>query len=525
MFDVVILGGTVVDGSGSPGYRADVGIKGERIEAIGDLSRAETRRVVDARGLTVSPGFIDTHTHSDAVLLTDPQHADGLRQGITTEILGQDGLSYAPLSPENYRANRRYLAGLLGEPPEDLDMSSISAFRSHYHKKVAINTAYPIPHGAVRLECVGFYDRPLVGDALEKARQIIRDGMEQGAVGLSTGMSYLPNAWSTTEELVELCKVVKEFDGVYITHLRDVNTDRAFGDGGVPEALEIGRRSGVKVHFSHYRTMPDSAGKVAERVALIDEAKSEGVDCTLELYPYPTGSSFPIRYLPAETSDGGPDALLKRLRDPGERQRMIEFMQQQSGDIDTAVFTHLPRNRDLEGMSLRDIAGARGVTLEEALFDLLVDEDLQVGYRGAPPDSVAVWRQISRDCVELLSRPDYMVGSDSIHVGSLPHPRAYGCFPRFLGRLRRQFDIMTLEEMVQRMTDNPARRFGLTGRGRIQEGNYADIVVFDADRIIDNATYDDPAQFPAGIPFVLVNGQVAVDNERCTGVMAGQAVP
>ena len=189
MFDVVILGGTVVDGSGSPGYRADVGIKGERIEAIGDLSRAETRRVVDARGLTVSPGFIDTHTHSDAVLLNDPQHAGGLRQGINTEILGQDGLSYAPLSPENYSANRRYLAGLLGEPPEDLDMSSISAFRSHYHKKVSINTAYPIPHGAVRLECVGFYDRPLEGGSLEKARQIIRDGMEQGAVGLSTGMS------------------------------------------------------------------------------------------------------------------------------------------------------------------------------------------------------------------------------------------------------------------------------------------------------------------------------------------------
>ncbi len=525
MFDVVILGGTVVDGSGAPGYRADIGIKGEKIDAIGDLSRAETRRVVDATGLTVTPGFIDSHAHSDAVLLTDPQHADGLRQGVTTEILGQDGLSFAPLSPENYKANSRYLAGLLGEPPQELDMSSVTAFRSHYHKKVAINTAYPVPHGAVRLESVGFMDKPLVGEPLEKARQIIRDGMEQRAVGLSTGMSYLPNAWSTTEELVELCKVVKEYDGVYITHLRDVNTDRGFGGGGVPEALEIGRQSGVKVHFSHYRTAPDSAGQVAERMALIDEAKADGVDCTLELYPYPSGSSFPVRYLPADTSDGGPDALLDRLRDPDERRRMIDFMQQQKTDIDTAVFTHLPKNRHLEGMSLRDIAGDRGVSLEEALFDLLVEEELQVGYRGAPPDSVAVWRQISRDCVDLLSRPDYMVGSDSIHVGGIPHPRAYGCFPRFLGRLRRQFDIMTLEEMVQRVTDNPAKRFGLKGRGQIKVGNFADIVVFDPDRIIDNATYDDPVQFPAGIPHVLVNGQVAVDSERCTGIMAGQAVP
>ena len=176
-------------------------------------------------------------------------------------------------------------------------------------------------------------------------------------------------------------------------------------------------------------------------------------------------------------------------------------------------------------MSLRDIAGERGESMEEAVMWLLEDEELQVGYRGAPPDSVRVWQQVSRDCVELLSRPDYMVGSDSIHVGSMPHPRAYGCFPRFLGRLRRSFGMLTLEEMVQRMTDNAAQRFGLTGRGRIEKGAFADIVVFDAERINDNATYDDPCQFPTGIPYVLVNGQVAVDSERCTGVLAGQAVP
>ena len=525
MFDVVILGGSVVDGTGAPAYRADVGIKGETIAEIGDLSHAQARRVINAAGLTVSPGFIDTHAHSDGILLIDPQHADGLRQGITTEILGQDGLSYAPLSPENYRMNRRYLAGILGEPPEDLDMSSVAAFRSHYHKKTAINTAYCIPHGAIRLETVGFYDKPLVGEALEKGKQLIRAGMEQGAVGLATGMSYFPNAWSDTDELVELCKVVAEYGGVYVTHLRDVNTERGFGGGDVPEALEIGRRSGVKVHFSHYRTHPESAGKVAERVELIDKAKAEGVDCTLELYPYPTGSSYPIRYLPSEVNNGGPEALMERLRDPEERQRMLEYMQERSNDLSSAVFTYLPKNSHLEGMSLRDVAAERGVSMEAAMMEMLVDEELQVGYRGAPPDSVKVWQQVSRDCVELLSRPDYMVGSDSIHVGSMPHPRAYGCFPRFLGRLRRSFGMLTLEDMVQRMTDNAARRFGLTGRGRIEQGAFGDIVVFDDERINDNATYDDPCQFPTGIPYVLVNGQVAVDSEHCTGVLAGQAVP
>ena len=357
-------------------------LRARRLPRLATCRQAQARRVINAAGLTVSPGFIDTHAHSDGILLIDPQHADGLRQGITTEILGQDGLSYAPLSPENYRMNRRYLAGILGEPPEDLDMSSVASFRSHYHKKTAINTAYCIPHGAIRLETVGFYDKPLVGDALEKGKQLIREGMEQGAVGLATGMSYFPNAWSDTDELVELCKVVAEYGGVYVTHLRDVNTERGFGGGDVPEALEIGRRSSVKVHFSHYRTHPESAGKVAERVELIDKAKAEGVDCTLELYPYPTGSSYPIRYLPSEVNNGGPEALMERLRDPEERQRMLEYMQERSNDLSSAVFTYLPKNSHLEGMSLRDIAAERGVSMEEAMMEMLVDEELQVGYRG-----------------------------------------------------------------------------------------------------------------------------------------------
>lgn len=526
MFDVVILGGTVVDGTGGPGYRADVGVGGDTVDAIGDLSKAEARRVIDATGMVVSPGFIDTHAHSDGALLVDPQHANGLRQGITTEILGQDGLSYAPLSAANYPVYRRYLAGLLGEPPEGLDMSSVAAFRSHYDRKVAINTAYCVAHGAVRLEALGFRDAPLTGDALKHARRLIAEGIEQGAVGFATGMSYFPNSWSDTEEMVELCKVTQAAGGVYVTHLRNVNVDRAYGGGGVPEALEIGRRSGVKVHFSHYRTQADNAGQVSERMELIDKAKAEGVDCTLELYPYPTGSSYPVSFLPSYAHDGGPDAIIDRLKDPAERQKLVDYLDNDyPGGLHSAVFTYLPKNKELEGVSLPEIAGSRGVSLGEALCDLLLDEDMQVGYRGAPPDNVAAWRQVSRDCVELLSRPDYMVGSDAIPLGSLPHPRAYGTFPRFLGRLRRAFDILDLEQMVQRMTDNAARRFGLTRRGRIESGYFADIVVFDAEHLIDNATYDDPKQFPTGIPYVLVNGQVAVDSERCTGVMAGRAVP
>ena len=526
MFDIVISGATVIDGTGAPGVRADVGITGERIDAIDDLSQAEASRVIEAPGLTLSPGFIDSHAHSDAALLVNPQHENGLRQGITTEILGQDGLSYAPLSAENYHIFSRYLSGVLETPPQDLDMSSVTSFRSHYHKKVAINTAYLVAHGAVRLETVGFHDLPLVGDALKSAQRLIREGIEQGAVGFSTGMSYHPNAWSDTAEMIELCRAAHEAGGVYVTHLRDVNTDRAFGGGGVAEALEIGRRSGVRVHFSHFRTDASTAGRAADRVSLIDKAKAEGVDCTLELYPYPTGSTLPLSFLPSYAHEGGPDAIIERLKDPVERRRLAGYLEASDRKpLGETVLSYLPKNSELEGMSLPDIANRRGVSMGEALCDLLVEEDLQLCCWVTPPDSVAVWRQISRDCLELLSRPDYMVGSDSVHVGSVPHPRGHGCFPRLLGRLRREYGVLTLEQMVQRMTDSPARRFDLTHRGRIEKGYFADIVIFDAEHIIDNATYDDPRQFPSGIPYVLVNGQVAVDRERCTGVLAGQAVP
>lgn len=527
MFDVLILGGTVIDGSGKPGKRADVGIEGDRIAAVGYLSDATAVRVIDATGLAVSPGFIDTHAHSDGALLVDPQHANELRQGVTTEILGQDGLSYAPLSRENYRMYRHYLSGLLGLPPEELDMGTVEAFRSYYYD-IAINTAYLVPHGAVRLQTVGFRDVPLAGDDLELAKRIIREGIEQGAVGFSTGMSYFPNSYSTTDELIELCRACDEAGGVYVTHLRNQNTERGFGGGGVAEALEIGRRSGVRVHFSHYRTTAVNAGKVAEVMKDIDKAEKEGVDCSLELYPYPAGSGYPLYYFPGWFHEGGPEAMRARLLDKTQRARVVKYLTDKyTGQWEDSVFTYMKteKNKRLEGMWWPDVAKERGVSIAEMVCQVELEEDFTVGYRGGAPQSVAVWRQVSRDEVELLSRPDYMVGSDAIPLGSMCHPRAFGTFPRFLGRLRRQFPIMSLETMVQRVTDNPASRFGLKRRGRILKGYYADIAVFDPDRFVDVATYDDPRQFPVGMHYVLVNGAVAVDHERCTGVMAGRPVP
>jgi N-acyl-D-amino-acid deacylase len=529
MFDVLLRGGTVMDGTGTPGVRADVAVTGDRIEAIGDLRPATAAREIDVTGLVVAPGFVDTHTHTEGVLLTDPQHAEGIRQGITTEVVALDGVSYAPLSPANYRLYRRYLAGLLGFPPEDLDVSSVAAFRSAFHRRVAVNVAYLVPHGALRLEAVGFRDTPLSGEGLAAARRALRQGLDEGAVGLSSGLNYYPCAWCDTDELVNLAATVREAGSRHVIELRYRGSGRAFNDGGIEEAMEVGRRSGAAMHIAHYRTNVDTAGQTDALMAPIDRARADGVDVTFDIYPYPTGSSFPV-YLPGWAQEGGPDAIIGRLGDPASRARIVAYLETDlaaSGgpSLSGIVFSYAPRDPSLEGVTLPELARRRGTSLGETLCDLLVEHDLALGYCWAIPQATGRWHQVGRDAVALLARPDAMACSDITSLGSMCHPRSFGAYPRFLGRLRRDAGTLSVEAMVNRMTDAPARRFGITDRGRLAAGWRADITVFDADRIIDTATYDDPRQAPAGIPYVLVNGRLAVDGDRLTGVLAGEAVP
>ena len=525
-FDLILTGGQLLDGTGTPAVAADVGIVGEKIEAIGDLSQAQARRVLPLQGLTVAPGFIDTHTHSEGALLHDPRHAYGLRQGITTEITGLDGMSWAPLSRPNFRLYARYLGGILGDPPPELDMSSIAAFRAHYHRKVAVNIAYLVPHGALRLELLGFRDLPLRGETLRAAGRMVRQGIEQGAVGFSTGAAYYPGYWADTRELVELCRAVREAGGVYVNEPRVGTLHRAYGGGGIQEGLEIARQSGAPVHFAHLRTTEQTAGRLQDLTAPIDRAKDQGVDCTMDIYPYPSGSSIAVSFLPGDMQEGGPGAILERLADPARQRALRDHLENHLfAPLEPVTLSYLPRNPHLEGKRLAEASRLRGSSPAQTLCDLLLEEELKVGYLNAPPASRVLREAIDRDCLQLLARPDAMACSDITPLGSAPHPRCYGAFPRFLGRLRRRHRTLSLETMVQRMTDGPARRFGLTGRGRLQPGYFADLVAFDPDTVTDTATYDDPRRFPVGIPWVMVNGQVAVEEGRCTGVLAGQAVP
>lgn len=522
VIDILIKNGWIIDGEDTPRFRGNIAIKGGKIVNIGAPEwEVEAKEIIDARGNIIAPGFIDTHVHSDLMLLWDRQHASGLCQGVTTEILGQDGLSYAPLSRKNLEMYTKYLSGLNGHPPGiSKDWSSVYDYRMKLDGTVAINTAYQIPHGPLRLETVGMENVPLAGRDLERAKALLDQGLKEGAVAFSTGLSYFPCAYADTNELVELCKVAAENDSVYVTHIRTVFLHEHIDP--VLETIEIAKRSGVKIHFSHFRTRVDDAGKVDEFLKEVDDAYQSGIDVTCELYPYPNGSGHAVIFLPPWTVEGGYEATLERLSDKRLRNAINEGIEQ--NEIPCAgYFTHLPKNKQYIGRNFTDVAKERGQSVADLICDLLVEENLQVGFQGLVPEpDEDVWETIQQDTLELMSRPYYMVGSDGIPLGEKPHPRAFGTFPRLL-RFCREAGFR-LEKMINRMTKIPADRFGLRDRGTLAVGKAADIVIFDANTVTDTATYENPRSAPKGIPYVLVNGCVAVRNEKVTGLFAGKAL-
>jgi N-acyl-D-amino-acid deacylase len=525
MFDLLIKNGEVIDGSGKARRRVDIGITDATITAVEAKLEAESKHVIDAATLVVCPGFIDTHVHSDVMLLHDRQHAAGLLQGITTEVLGQDGMSYAPTSAQHLKMYARYLAGLNGYPAIDWDWSSVADYRAKFDKTVAVNTVYMIPHSNIRLETVGFNDVGLHGDNLERAKDLIRRGFDEGAVAFSTGLSYYPGSYSDTDELVELGKVVAECGGFYVTHLRTVFREKPFDP--VTEAIDIGERSGAPVHFSHYRTGPNTLGQTEEMVAPLEAAMKRGLEVTAELYPYPGGSSHGLIFFPLPSHEGGTDAILERLSNPEMRQTIARTYDRTLGSWHRIRFSHLPsgNNNDLIGRTVGEVAEERGLKGEELLCELMLEEELRVGFVEVPPTDEAMWQAFDKDVLRLLAKPYYMVGSDSIPVGQKPHPRGYGCFPRVLRLQREHPEMLSLESLIQHLTSIPAQRFGLNDRGTLELNKAADIVIFDADLLSDTATYDQPKRYPQGLEYVIVNGQLAVEQGNVKGKLAGRALP
>jgi N-acyl-D-amino-acid deacylase len=534
-YDLIIKGGKVVDGAGNPWFYGDLVIADRKIAAVGKLPQEDAERVIDAEGLVVAPGFIDAHSHSDGGVLVYPQMESTLAQGITTVVAGQCGGSPAPIDPDMRELlEERYSKQM---PPGIEFKITWTTFDEYLNRVeevgVGANIAHHVGHSTVRIAAMGFDARQPTEAELEEMRRLTEEAMESGAYGLSTGLIYPPGMYATTDEIVELAKVAARYGGVYDSHIR--------GEGAtllkaVAEAIEIGESAGLPVHISHHKAAGKSVwGMSVETLRMMEEARSRGVDVTFDQYPYRAGSTSLVTLLPPWAHDGGVEKLLERLGDAEDRERMRRDIEQGLPGWENFAsalgwenimisYVRSEENKTAEGKNLVEVKEMRGEPDEfTALYKLLLEEEGAAG--------MVIFAMQEEDVRRIMKHPLHMVGTDASSVASTgpfamgkPHPRHFGTYPRILGRYVREHGVLRLEEAVRKMTSFPAQRFGILDRGLLRPGMWADITIFDPETVIDHATYQDPHQLPDGIPYVIVNGVVAVDKGRCTGALAGRVL-
>ncbi|MFJ9628581.1 amidohydrolase family protein [Streptomyces sp. NPDC101175] len=527
MEELVIRDADVVDGSGAPSYRADVVVDGGRIVQIvreaaqAGCQRPKARRELDAEGLVLSPGFIDMHAHSDLALLRDPDHSAKAAQGVTLEVLGQDGLSYAPVDDRTLAQVRRAISGWNGHGDDvDFDWRSVGEYLDRLDsafggRGIAVNAAYLIPQGTVRMLAVGWEDREATPQELDRMRELVAEGLEQGAVGLSSGLTYTPGMYAKDAELTELCRVVASYDGYYCPH------HRSYGAGALEayaEMVELTREAGCALHLAHATmNFGVNEGRAPELLALLDEALAAGADISLDTYPYTPGCTTLVAMLPSWASEGGPEEILRRLADDATADRIRHDLEVTGSDgchgvpmrWDTIEISGVadPALARYVGRRLDGWATARRLLLADRLAPSILQH---VGHE----ENV---RQIMRHRV-------HTGGSDGILQGAKPHPRAYGTFPEYLGRYTRELGVLSLEECVAHLTSRPAARLRLPDRGLVKEGYRADLVLFDPATVAAGSTFEEPRTLPTGIPHVLIDGRFVIEDGRRTDVLAGRSV-
>jgi N-acyl-D-amino-acid deacylase len=503
MFDVVIRGGMVLDGTSAPAFRGDVGLSGSRITAVGSLAGARAAAEIDAAGRYVLPGFIDTHVHADAAVFDPEMQLAALRQGVTTLLLGQDGLSFAPASPATIDYVTRYFAPVNGPHPAlGSQPVSVADLLAGYDRRVPLNTSYLLPHGTIRYEVMGAARRAPSDDELTRMRAMVERGLGEGAAGLSTGLDYAPGSYATVAEIAALCAPVAAAGLPYVTHMRGYEASAA---RGMAEVVEIARRSGAAAHVSHYH------GPAEQLSALLDDARRGGADLTFDSYPYVRGcSTLAMVTLPDWLPAADFDATLDALTDPGTARRLDDEWSAGRGDLwQRITLSHVPADdlRWAEGKGLAEAARQAGRDPAAFCRDLLVATRLEAGcVFGHPAEAAHPEAAAERSMRALLRHPAQMAGSDGIYRGGHPHPRGWGAFARLLGRHVRELGDWTWEQAAVHMAGHPARRFRLPDRGLVRLGEGADIVVLDPATVADQATYASPRDFALGVEHVFVNG-------------------
>jgi len=534
MFQLIIKDGNVIDGTGKPAFRADVGIRDGKIAAVGDLTGVEAEKSIAAGGLVVAPGFIDIHSHSDFTIMINPRAESKIHQGVTTEVTGNCGLTAAPLSETHRQEALDYLSTTLGISGSDSlawDWTFFGDYLDHLRQRpLGVNLAPLVGHATLRIAVMGAADRPPTEEEMVAQEELLERCLLEGAFGMSTGLDYPPDAYSTTEELVRLGRVLARHDALYATHIRG-EAQTLFE--AVAEAVRIGKESGCRVEISHLKAGGlGNWGKAPQLLAYLDAARERGVEVAWDQYPYTAWGSGLIDYLPRWVAADGREKLAERLRDESIRKIIRAEIERdvQSGqhplcvapwDIVRIALVESPDNVPLEGKSVAEIAAEQGRDPCDVAFDLLADE------KGAVKTLVFC---ISEDDVRtIMQHPLTVIASDGRAVAPYgilgrgkTHPRYYGTFPRVLGRYVREEKLLSLESAIHKMTLAPAQRMGLWDRGRIAPGMAADLVLFDPATIRDQATFENPHRYPGGIASVIVAGQVVIQEGEHTGKLCGQ---
>ena len=519
MIDWLIKDTLIIDGTGALPFPGDIAIRGDRIVEVGNLGHIDPKNLIESEGRITAPGFIDMHSHSDILYLNASPLTHKIYQGVTTELIGQDGISAAPLTETSREYLREMIEPLAGHLEDEWKPWDVKHFlQKLVEKRVPLNVMTLVGHCNLRLAVMGHRIALPSQEELNRMGKLLANGLEQGAVGLSLGLIYPPSSYSDTNELISLGRVVKDYDSIVIAHIRN-EQDELFQ--ALEEMITVGRETGCRIHISHLKCSGKSNwGNMPKVLEKLEYALQQGIDIAFDQYPYEASCTSLSILLPGWAMEGGWKGLHQRLGSSEIRKEILAALRKSiEGRAGPASITiasvESQKNQGLAGKTLEQISGDRGISSEQAVLDLLIEEELQV---------VAIYHAMSKKDVECaMTHFLQTVGSDGI-LGTFPHPRAYGTFPRVISHFCRERKLLPLEEAIRKMTSAPAKRLNLENRGRIGPGVYADLVIFSPENFRDNASFENPKQFASGLDWVFVNGKPLVKEGKLQEIYPGRMI-